>query len=426
MKILLISANTEQINMPVLPLGMACIAAATQNAGHDVNTVNLMMAGDIRELLRSSVILYQPDVIGISVRNIDNQMMGNPNFLLDPVMAVVSECRNHSDAPIVLGGAGYSIFPKSALDYLKADMGIQGEGEKSFVMLLERIERQADISEIPGLCLPKIGILKKPDPDKHLDNYPQPLTNVHLPIPSDFNIEEVWFPIQTRRGCALDCAYCSTASIEGRILRRHSVEYVLDMIRHVAAFGIKKFFFVDNTFNFPLAYAKALCDRMIREDINIEWRCILYPWKVDEDLIEKMARAGCKEVSLGFESGSERMLKRMNKQYTLDDIRCISNMLGKQQIRRLGFLLLGGPGETIDSVEKSLSFADSLKTEAMKITTGIRIYPHTALHRIAVDEKLITPNDDLLFPRFYIAKGLGRWLEETIDNWLADHKNWMK
>jgi radical SAM superfamily enzyme YgiQ (UPF0313 family) len=426
MKVLLISANTERINMPVLPLGMAYVAAAAQNAGHDVSTVNLMMAGDIRRLVKVSVASYQPDLIGISVRNIDDQIMGKSNFLLDPVKAVVSECRNLSDAPVVLGGAGYSIFPLSALNYLKADMGIQGEGEKSFVMLLERIEHQADISEIPGLYLPGTGLVKKPDLEKNLDDYPQPLLNLHLPIPSDFNIEEVWFPIQTRRGCAMDCSYCSTASIEGRLLRKHTVEYVLDVIHQVAAFGIKNFFFVDNTFNFPLAYAKALCDRIIRADINIRWRCILYPWKVDEELIEKMAQAGCKEVSLGFESGSERMLKRMNKQYTPDDILNISKMLGRQQIRRLGFLLLGGPGETRDSVEKSLSFADSLKIEAMKITTGIRIYPLTTLHRIAVDENLIPSDDDLLYPRFYMAKGLGSWLKETVDRWVAEHENWMR
>jgi radical SAM superfamily enzyme YgiQ (UPF0313 family) len=426
MKVLLISANTEQINMPVLPLGMAYVAAAAQNAGHDVSTVNLMMTGDIRGLVKASVASYQPDLIGISVRNIDDQIMGKPNFLLDPVKAVVSECRNLSDAPIVLGGAGYSIFPLSALNYLKADMGIQGEGEKSFVTLLERIEHQADISKIPGLCLPGTGIVKKPNPEKNLDDYPQPLLNLHLTIPSEFNIEEVWYPLQTRRGCAMDCSYCSTASIEGRILRKHSVEYVLDVIRRVTTFGIKNFFFVDNTFNFPLTYAKALCDRIIRAHINIRWRCILYPWKVDEALIEKMAQAGCKEVSLGFESGSEGMLKRMNKQYALDDIRNISEMLGRQQIRRMGFLLLGGPGETRDSVEKSLFFADSLKTEAMKITTGIRIYPHTALHRVAVHEKLITPDDDLLYPRFYIEKGLGSWLKKTVGRWVAERENWMR
>ncbi|MBU0985949.1 MAG: cobalamin-dependent protein, partial [Proteobacteria bacterium] len=145
MKVLLISANTEQINMPVLPLGMACVAAAAQNAGHEVKTVNLMMAQDAHMLLEKAVAGFKPEVIGISVRNIDDQIMEHPKFLLAPVKAVVAECRRLSDAPIVLGGAGYSIFPREVLDYLKADMGIQGEGEQAFVMLLERLKRKTDL-----------------------------------------------------------------------------------------------------------------------------------------------------------------------------------------------------------------------------------------------------------------------------------------
>jgi len=426
MKILLISANTEQINMPVLPLGMACIGAAVQNAGHEVNTVNLMTTRDIRGLLRETISGFSPDVIGISVRNIDDQMMEPPNFLLDAVKMVVSECRSLSDAPIVLGGAGYSIFPRRVLEYLEADMGIQGEGEKAFVMLLERLEHKADTSQIPGLCLPEIGLLKKNQPVKDLDHHPQPLLNVHLLLPSGLKNEEIWFPVQTRRGCAMDCSYCSTASIEGRLLRKHSVGRAVDIIRQYANAGIKNFFFVDNTFNFPLSYAKALCDRIITEGLNIRWRCILYPWKIDDELVEKMAQAGCKEVSLGFESGSESILKRMNKRYTPDDVRRISKMLGKQQIHRMGFLLLGGPGETKDSVEQSLYFAESLETEAMKITSGIRIYPDTALHRIAVDEGIIEPDEDLLFPKFYMAKGLKSWLEKMVAKWMDGHENWIK
>jgi len=426
MKILLISANTEQINMPVLPLGMACIGAAVQDAGHEVNTLNLMMARDIRGLLRETITGFSPDVIGISVRNIDDQMMEPPNFLLDAVKMVVSECRSLSDAPIVLGGAGYSIFPRRVLEYLEADMGIQGEGEKAFVMLLERLEHKADTSQIPGLCLPEIGLLKKNQPVKDLDHHPQPLLNVHLLLPSGLKNEEIWFPVQTRRGCAMDCSYCSTASIEGRLLRKHSVGRAVDIIRQYANAGIKNFFFVDNTFNFPLSYAKALCDRIITEGLNIRWRCILYPWKIDDELVEKMAQAGCKEVSLGFESGSESILKRMNKRYTPDDVRRISKMLGKQQIHRMGFLLLGGPGETKDSVEQSLYFAESLETEAMKITSGIRIYPDTALHRTAVDEGIIEPDEDLLFPKFYMAKGLKSWLEKMVAKWMDGHENWIK
>ena len=426
MKILLISANTEQINMPVLPLGMACVAAAVQNAGHEVKILNLMMAQDIRGLLIEAISGFSPDVIGISVRNIDDQMMENPNFLLDGVRTVVVECRNLSDAPIVLGGAGYSIFPKRALEYLKADMGIQGEGEMAFVMLLERLGNKGDILEIPGLCLPETGLVKKSRPVKDLDHHPQPLLKAHLILPSNVKNEDIWFPVQTRRGCAMDCSYCSTASIEGRLLRKYSVAYAVDLIRHYANAGIENFFFVDNTFNFPLSYAKALCDRIIAEGLNIRWRCILYPWKIDDELVEKMAHAGCKEVSMGFESGSESILKRMNKRYTLDDIRRISKMLGNQQIRRMGFLLLGGPGETKDSVKQSLYFADSLEVEAMKLTSGIRIYPHTTLHRIAVDEGIIEPDDDLLFPKFYMAEGLKSWLDEMVSRWMEGRGNWMK
>lgn len=224
----------------------------------------------------------------------------------------------------------------------------------------------------------------------------------------------------------MDCSYCSTSAIEGRILRKHSIGFVVEFIRRYTEAGLKRFFFVDNTFNFPMSYAKALCDQMIAAGLNIAWRCILYPWKIDDELVEKMARAGCKEVSLGFESGSEQILKKLNKRFRLDDVRKISQMLEKQGIHRRGFLLLGGPGETRESVEESLYFADSLKTEAMKITVGIRIYPHTALHRIAIDEGVVSPDENLLHPKFYIARGLRGWLDETVNEWMAMRPNWMR
>jgi radical SAM superfamily enzyme YgiQ (UPF0313 family) len=239
MKILLISANTEQINMPIVPLGMSYVGAAVQNAGHDVKLLNLMMVQDICRRISDSISGFSPDVIGISVRNIDDQVMKDPNFLLNGARRVVIECRSLSDAPIVLGGAGYSIFPQSALEYLNADMGIQGEGEKAFVMLLEQLERNGDISEIPGLCLPGKGLLKKCRYLKMLDYHPQPHLNAHLLLPSTLKKEDIWFPVQTRRGCAMNCSYCSTASIEGRLLRKHSVAYAVDFIRQYENAGIK-------------------------------------------------------------------------------------------------------------------------------------------------------------------------------------------
>jgi radical SAM superfamily enzyme YgiQ (UPF0313 family) len=145
---------------------------------------------------------------------------------------------------------------------------------------------------------------------------------------------------------------------------------------------------------------------------------------VDKELGGLMARAGCEQVSMGFESGSERILKNMNKRFTLKEVRQISEMLSEHGIRRMGFLLLGSPGETRGSVEESLVFADSLKLDTLKITTGVRIYPHTSLAKKAIDDGVISSHDDLLLPRFYLAKGLENWLQETLKNWATTRPHW--
>jgi radical SAM superfamily enzyme YgiQ (UPF0313 family) len=138
-----------------------------------------------------------------------------------------------------------------------------------------------------------------------------------------------------------------------------------------------------------------------------------------------MARAGCEQVSIGFESGSDRILKNMNKRFTIKEVRQVSEVLSGQGIKRMGFLLLGSPGETRESVEESLIFADSLKFDNLKITVGVRIYPHTSLAKKAVEEGMIASHHELLFPRFYLAKGLGDWVPETLKNWAAIRPHWV-
>ena len=158
MRVLLIAANTEKINVLPLPLGLHYVAAATQDKGHDVLMLDLMMHADFRLTLSETIKSFRPDVIGISIRNIDDQVMHGARFLLDDVKKVVLYCRSVSTAPIVLGGAGYSIFPEAVLDYLETDMGIQGEGESVFPQLLERLERSADLAGLPGLYLKGRGL----------------------------------------------------------------------------------------------------------------------------------------------------------------------------------------------------------------------------------------------------------------------------
>ena len=115
----------------------------------------------------------------------------------------------------------------------------------------------------------------------------------------------------------------------------------------------------------------------------------------------------------------------MNKRFHLKEVRQISEMLSERGIRQMGFLLLGSPGETRKSVEESLLFADSLKLDTLKITTGVRIYPHTVLAKKAIEEGMIASHDEILFPRFYLARDLENWLPETLKNWAMTRPHWM-
>jgi len=334
----------------------------------------------------------------------------------------VACCRKLSRAPIVLGGAGYSIFPESALTFLGGDMGIQGEGEATFSELIERIGQGADILRVPGLYLRGHGLQCERMFVKDLDLLPLPQAGL-LPLPS--GKDELWMPVQTRRGCPLRCSYCSTGEIEGRTLRRRSPEMVVGWIAQWRKVGVYQFYFVDSTFNLPTSYAKEICRKLIDQDLNIRWWSILYPKGVDKELVAYLARAGCEQVSIGFESGSEQILKGMNKRFTLEEVRQISEMLSEYGIRQMGFLLLGSPGETRESVEESLLFADSLKLDSMKVAAGVRIYPHTSLAKKAIEEGIIAPHDELLFPQFYLARGLEEWLPRTLKSWAATRPHWM-
>ena len=138
------------------------------------------------------------------------------------------------------------------------------------------------------------------------------------------------------------------------------------------AAGYRQFYFVDNTFNFPLQYAKDLCTALDAAALKIRWHANVYPGFVDEELVRTMAKAGCVEVSLGFESGSPAVLSKLNKQYAPPQVRVAAHLFQAYGIRRMGFLLLGGPGETRETVRASLDFADSLQLDMLKLTMGIQ------------------------------------------------------
>lgn len=413
MRVLLISANTERINMPTIPLGLMLVAAAAKRSGNDVHFLDLMFKENPEPALIGKIKELEPEVIGISVRNIDDQSLESPEFFLKNVRPVIEWCKGACSAPVVLGGAGYSIFPDPVLEYLGADFGIHGEGEEIFPMILERISHGEDPSTLPGVHVSGRKGCMEQKFCTDLDAFPLP--EYELWSEFDPKSEDTWIPIETRRGCPNFCSYCSTSSIQGSVVRTRSPLLVAAYMEKLFRLGFKQFYVVDNSFNIPESQGLEFCNAIANLHLDIQWKAILYPHGVTEKLIRSMKRAGCIEVALGFESGCKHILKRMNKHFDPDEVRCVCRMLADNQIRRIGFLLLGAPGETRESVRESMDFANSLDLDGLRTTVGIRIYPGTGLEKKALSEGVITSNDDLLLPRFYLEKEVDPWIRNNVE-----------
>ena len=422
MRVLLVSGNREEIDIRVPALGLACIAASAEAAGHEVQLLDLLISKDPETSVAEAVSSFRPGVIGVSVRNIDDQRMRNPKFLLEQAREAVGWCRKVSSAPIVLGGAGFSILPQPVLEYLGADMGIQGEGEVLFPELLKRMQGRGHVEEMPGLFLKGKAQPARRTFTKELDSLPLP--DPSLLARSLSGAKEAPVPVQTRRGCPLSCSYCSTPTIEGKTVRRRSPEAVISWMARCVDEGFRNFYFVDNTFNLPPSYAMNICSKIVAAGLDISWTCILFPGTLDPKLAELLEKSGCGEVSIGFESGAENMLHRMRKQYALGEVRRTCDLLQQHHIRRMGFLLLGGPGETRESVDASLSFAEELDLDALKVSIGVRIYPNTDVSRQAAKEGLIGSDQDLLKPTFYLAKEVEGWIYDAVEQRLSVKPHW--
>ena len=422
MNMLFVSLSMPALIMPTLPIGVVCVATAAQRDGHEVRILEIAVGSDAGQAAAEAISAFVPDAIGLSVRNIDDQSMQGTRFLLEPLKAIVTSCRRLSKAPIILGGAGYSMYPALLLEWLDADIGIKGDGEAALPAVLDHLRMGVDVAMIKGVYVKGRSPFKKICSILDLNKLPQPDPALWPSLTE--GRQDVWLPFQTRRGCPLACSYCSTASIEGTTLRRRDPKTVAAHIRRHVEAGFKRFYCTDNTFNLPVNYARDLCRAFIDAELDVSWTCIVYPYKIDEGLVSDMALAGCIEVALGFESGSPAILKNMRKRFSLDNVRQAAGFFKKYGMKLNGYLLLGGPGETQETVLESLAFADSLPFDFLKLTAGIRIYPDTELARIAVSEGVIASDNDLLLPRFYLAKGLDGWLQDEIGRWNVARPHW--
>ncbi len=427
LRVLLISANTEKLPDPVFPIGAAYMAAVAEAHGHTVQTLDLCFLEALQPALEQAVRTAAPDVIGISLRNLDSSSYPLNTSYIDDYKTLVDALRRLTGAPLVLGGAGFTVMPTTIMEYLSADIGVVGEGEMAFPWVLGRLAAGEPIASTADFRCDRVGGGVCVSPTVRIKR----LDLTGEPMRQRFDLHSYYqrggaLNIQTKRGCYFECVFCSYPLIEGSKVRMRSAAAVADEIQAMREeFQIRHWFFVDNIFNMPMRHCKEICEELAARDLDIEWSGYLNPRFVDEELCRLMARSGCKAIEFGTDSGSATMIRNLKKEFEPEDLRQASALCHRYGLKFCHSLLLGGPGETLDTVNETIDLMDELQPTAVIALVGIRVLPGTGMVEIALRDGQIDPDDNLLYPKFYVSPGLGDELIDRVEAHARSHSNWI-
>lgn len=419
MKLLLISANRERDPYPVFPIGLACLAGPLAAAGHALTVLDLCFEPDPRLAVSSALAENTPDAVVISLRNLDNVTWPDSRAYLDGVREIVDLC--HARAVTIIGGSGFSLMPVEILAAVAADYGVVGEGEQLLPLLLDCLQEGGDPAALPGVVVPgRTGYLP-----------PLPVENLGTPDRTLFDVDRYnrdggMANIQTKRGCPFKCVYCTYPLLEGRRIRLRPIAGIIAEIRAlVESHGVSYLYFVDDIFNYPSDFAEELCRAMIAEHFPIKWSAFINPDFMTQRLLQVMLEAGCDAIEFGSDSGSKEMLKNLGKSFTTDSIRESSRLCNGIGVDFAHYILFGGPGETRETVMETFALMDEVEPTAVIAMTGIRIYPGTALERVALKDNIITEGASLLEPVFYIAPAIRDDLCDLVTQEALKRRSWI-
>jgi radical SAM superfamily enzyme YgiQ (UPF0313 family) len=282
-------------------------------------------------------------VVGISLRNLHDNTYGDQARLLREYRALVDRVRVQTNAPVVLGGAGFSLQPRRLLDELGADYGVVGEGEVAFPALIDALSNGRPTERLWSRPAPRFGSVARDLVDPR------------------YYAHDGTVNLQSRRGCAFGCAYCGYPDIEGRKVRvRPVVDVADDVVAAAATPGVTHAFFVDSVFNVPAAHSHALCDAITARGSPLPWVCYASPAGLDDALVGAMARAGCVGAEIGTDTGTEAGLARLHKPFDLAAVRRTRAAFAAHGVADCHTFVLGAFDETPDEARRTLDFVDAL------------------------------------------------------------------
>lgn len=375
------------------PLGITSIAAVLEMEGYSVSIIDFETTNiHTKDRIKKALEKESPDVVGVSF------------FTYDRFDALkVIDAAKELGIFVVAGGLHVTFDSENTLRSVPGiDVAVLGEGEETMRELMQAIDTGNSLDTIKGIAY-RNG-------DKIIINPPRQLiTNLdELPLPAYHLLPMEKYPyhaIMGSRGCPYNCIFCASPGFWRRIVRFRSYKLVVDEIEHlINNYGNKYFDFKDDTLFLNKEWSTNLFNEIIRRNIKIRWDALGRVNIRDEEIFKLMKKAGCDIIRFGVETGSERIMKIINKNITKEDVRSAVKMVKRVSINSVGTLfMLGHPTETVEDMEETCQFSIELNADhySFKPTD---IYPGTALFDLAVNEGLL-PNNFNWFEKGIYKKG---------------------
>jgi radical SAM superfamily enzyme YgiQ (UPF0313 family) len=409
--------NANRMLPPIAPVGLDYVAGATRRAGIEVELLDLCMAERPHDALAAYFANNEPELIGLSLRNVDDCFWPSGASFLPQLQETIAAIRAASDAPLAIGGVGFSIFAAEIVARCRAEFGIRGDGEQAIVRLIEELRGDQQWERVPGLIWPTRDGLQCNPPA-----WPEQLD---VPPQRDAVDNRAYFArggqigVETKRGCPRPCAYCADPIAKGEATRLRTPTEVADECVALLAQEIDVLHLCDAEFNIPLYHAKAVCDELILRGLgqSLRWYAYLAVTPFDAELAEGMARAGCVGINFTSDAASPTMLAVYRQPHHADDLTRAVQLCRQNGIAVMLDMLLGGPGETPETLAESIGFFRQLEADCFGAALGVRIYPNTHIARLIAAERPWNDNPsirrhyrgpvDLVQPTFYVSSALG-------------------
>lgn len=345
------------------PLSLAWVAAIAEKAGHEVIIIDARTLRLTKEETLKKLEEFKPDILGFMMTT----------YMFPETLGWIRYLKNNLEQKpqVMVGGYNLRVYPKESLMHPEIDFGCVEQAYYTVPALLKELETGSNnFEKVPGLAYKKGGeVIVTPHPERiDFNLFPNPARHL-LPndLYAEFTTQSKNFTVMiTSLGCPHRCGFCEAGGTS--YSARNPITVADEIEECYRKHGIREIDFFDYDFTAIKARTMAICEEIKKRGLEIKWACRSRVDDVDEGLLKEMKSAGCDRIYFGIESGCQEILDRVNKGITIEQVQNTINLCKQIGIKTLGFFLVGAPGETKETVEKTMQFAMKLDLDYVQFS----------------------------------------------------------